>query len=92
MTLAEVVASLRERPEGSPYTVQQAAEYLGISKTTVYELLNSGQLASYRIGEGRGTIRIRPGDLAAFQREAHRGGEFESERQSVTLTDLRKLR
>ncbi|MBU0568498.1 helix-turn-helix domain-containing protein [bacterium] len=34
-------------------TVSQAAEFLGISKTTVRRLSDTGDLKSYRIGTGR---------------------------------------
>lgn len=34
-------------------TVTQAAEFLGVSKTTVRRLSNAGGLKSYRIGTGR---------------------------------------
>lgn len=35
------------------FTVSQAAEFLGVSKTTVRRLSNAGDLKSYRIGTGR---------------------------------------
>ncbi|MBU1628115.1 helix-turn-helix domain-containing protein [bacterium] len=35
------------------FTVSQAAEFLGVSKTTVRRLSNSGDLKNYRIGTGR---------------------------------------
>lgn len=34
-------------------TVSQAAEFLGVSKTTVRRLSNSGGLKSYRLGTGK---------------------------------------
>lgn len=34
-------------------TVSQAAELLGVSKTTVRRLSNSGDLKSYRLGTGK---------------------------------------
>ena len=39
-------------------TVDQAAERLNVSVKTVRNLLASGKLAHYRIGAGRGVIRI----------------------------------
>ena len=44
-------------------TVQQAAERLGVSPRTVYDLVEVGDLKCQRVGTGRGTIRIRPADL-----------------------------
>ena len=39
-------------------TVKQVAEQLAVSPTTIYDLCREGQLASVRVGCGRGTIRI----------------------------------
>jgi excisionase family DNA binding protein len=48
-----------------PYTVKQLAAALGVSGSTVYRDIESGRLEAYRIGVGKGTLRI-PQD--AFQR------------------------
>ena len=48
-----------------PYTVKQVAAALGVSGSTVYRDIESGRLEAYRIGVGKGTLRI-PND--AFQR------------------------
>ena len=39
-------------------TVDQAAERLNVSVKTVRNLIRSGKLGHYRIGTGRGVIRI----------------------------------
>ncbi len=44
-------------------TTAEAAELLGVSRTTVYELLNAGQLESIRIGRSR---RIPRAALVAY--------------------------
>jgi excisionase family DNA binding protein len=44
-------------------TVEDAALELGVSRTTVYELIRSGQLASVKVGTLR---RIRATDLATY--------------------------
>ena len=46
--------------------VRRAAEQLRLSVGAVYELCRRGLLAHYRIGIGRGAIRIRQFDLSAF--------------------------
>lgn len=48
-----------------PYTVKQVAAALGVSSSTVYRDIESGRLEAYRIGVGKGTLRIPPD---AFQR------------------------
>ncbi len=44
-------------------TTTEAADLLGVSRTTVYELLNTGQLESVRIGRAR---RIPRAALVAY--------------------------
>jgi excisionase family DNA binding protein len=39
-------------------TVAEVAEALGISTSTVYRAVESFRLESYRLGRGRGAIRI----------------------------------
>lgn len=39
-------------------TVKQAAARMEVSPGTVYQLIASGRLRCYRIGNGRGVIRI----------------------------------
>ena len=93
LTLCETLVTSRERPEGAPLTVQDAAKFLGINRVTAYKLVNSGKLPSYRIGEGRGTIRIQPSDLQAFQQEAHSAGEsVRSHSREITIADLKAHR
>lgn len=44
-------------------TVKQAADRLGVSQRTIYDLVACGRLRCQRVGVGRGTIRIQPSDL-----------------------------
>ncbi len=49
------------------YKVKEAADLLGVSVATIYLLCGQGRLAHVRVGVGgRGTIRIKADDLAAF--------------------------
>ena len=57
-------ATEAQRPR-RPYTVKQVSAALGVSGSTVYRDIESGRLEAYRIGVGKGTLRI-PHD--AFQR------------------------
>ncbi len=56
-------------PVPKALTVKQAADRLGVSARTVYDLVECGRLKCQRIGKGRGTIRIRPADLDAYSSE-----------------------
>ena len=47
-------------PAAGPLTVKQAAERLGVSPKTIYDLVEKGRLRCIRIGR---TIRIQPSDL-----------------------------
>lgn len=46
--------------------VRDAAARLEVSPATVYSLIASGKLRHYRIGNGRGAIRISEDHLAVF--------------------------
>ena len=47
-------------------TVRDAAEQLQVSAACVYRIVQSGRLPCYRIGNGRGTVRIAEEDLAEY--------------------------
>ncbi|SFI92449.1 helix-turn-helix domain-containing protein [Planctomicrobium piriforme] len=47
-------------------TVSKVAELLNVSESEVYALCRSGKLQHFRIGTGRGTIRICREDLHSF--------------------------
>ena len=60
------------------YTAKQAAQILLINVTTVYELMNTGQLPYLILGKGNGTRKIRGSDLERFietQKPAEPQGE-----------------
>lgn len=54
------------RPEQTIYTPGEAAEVLRLSRHKVYELCNSGQLRSFKIGRAR---RIAAAAIADFVAE-----------------------
>ncbi|EGL84147.1 DNA binding domain protein, excisionase family [Caldalkalibacillus thermarum TA2.A1] len=54
------------RKENRPYTPDEVAELLKISKHTVYELIKRGELAAFRVGN---KMRIEPQDLEAYKRQ-----------------------
>jgi excisionase family DNA binding protein len=51
-------------------TVKQVAARMEVSTTTVYSLIGSHKLGCYRIGSGRGTIRVSEQHLAEYLRAA----------------------
>ncbi|MFL6545382.1 MAG: helix-turn-helix domain-containing protein, partial [Candidatus Udaeobacter sp.] len=50
----------------SMLTVRQAAAQLGCSEQLVYRLVESRQLAHFRVGLGRGKIAISESDVATY--------------------------
>ena len=47
-------------------TVPETADKLKVSKSCVYQLVETGQLSCHRIGTGRGAIRISETDLQEY--------------------------
>jgi len=58
--LARCLAAI-DPPASGPLTVKQAAERMGVSPKTIYDLIDKGRLRCSRIGRA---IRIEPRDLA----------------------------
>ena len=58
----------------SLYTPAEIAERLRCSKTNVYELIGSGELAFTRIGASKKGFKIKGSDLAAFLESRKEGG------------------
>ena len=47
-------------------TVSEVADWLNVSRSLVYQLVEAKQIAACRIGNGRGAIRFRTEDIDAF--------------------------
>ena len=47
-------------------TVREVARLLRVSQNCVYELVAKGGIAAYRLGAGRGTIRIKRDHVQAY--------------------------
>lgn len=47
-------------------TVRDVATRLNLSRQCVYSLIRGGKLKAYRIGTGRGAIRVSEEDLSRF--------------------------
>jgi excisionase family DNA binding protein len=56
-------------PLGSPLKVKDVAVALGVDASTVYVAVRTGLLGSYRVGAGRGTIRIPRAALKTYAAE-----------------------
>lgn len=54
-----------------PLTVQEAAHWLKTSTSTIYEMCSTGRLKSFRIGTGRGSIRINKNALLLLEQEGN---------------------
>ncbi|MEV0533641.1 excisionase family DNA-binding protein [Kitasatospora sp. NPDC050463] len=52
------ISSLSSYASDEPLKVRQIAHALGVSDDTVYREIQDGRLPSYRVGRGRGLIRV----------------------------------
>jgi excisionase family DNA binding protein len=67
-------------------TVRQAAQQLGVSRSTVWRWIEQGRLAAFRMG-GR-TIRLRGADVAALPERIPRGLPRERARENGGGSDV----
>jgi excisionase family DNA binding protein len=54
-------------------TVREVAQRLKVSQASVYAVIAEGKLPGYRIGAGRGTIRVSVADLQSYLAECRTG-------------------
>jgi len=54
-------------PQNRPLSVQEVAEFLDISKNTVYDLIRRGELVSYRVGR---KVRVDMQDIEAYKNKS----------------------
>ena len=66
LSQSQLLAELAGYGSDEPLRVTQVARALGISNETAYREVRSGRLPSYRVGTGRGTIRIPRADFRAY--------------------------
>jgi excisionase family DNA binding protein len=52
------VPAEQQAPDSPPLQVKVIAAALRVDKATVYREIAAGRLSSYRVGSGRGTIRV----------------------------------
>jgi len=48
-------------------SVAEIVDELGVHKTTIYREIKRGNLKAYRIGTGRGTLRVPASSLAEYR-------------------------
>ena len=57
-------------PDDRVYTVPEVAALLRVNRSTIYRDVESGRIDAYRVGKGRGTVRISAAALAGYRRRA----------------------
>ena len=70
-------------------TVKQVAERLEVSTATVYSLVAGGKLRHYRVGNGRGVVRVSDEQLAEYLREAESQRCISADQPKSSLKHLR---
>jgi excisionase family DNA binding protein len=72
--------------DSSLLKVPEVAERLSVSPSTIYNLVESGKLACYRIGKGRGAIRFSEAQVLQYLE----GAKAEPEQPASTpLRDIK---
>jgi len=73
---------VREQAMPDLLTLRELSERLRISRKTAGLMLKAGKIASFRVGDGRGTWRIKRSDLENFLSGRVRGGGSGREREA----------
>lgn len=66
------------------FTIAEVAERLRVSASTVYNLVENGQLECHRIGIGRGTIRISEEQVREYLERSRAGQNY-----ALALRDIK---
>lgn len=74
------------------FTVKQVAAHLGLSISSVYELVSQGKLRALRLGPRRGAIRIRVDDLQIYLRFASADANVETRSPNAQPTRGRQFK
>lgn len=61
-----VAAAVSEPARVEPYRVPEAAKIVGVHQATLYREVRAGNCRAFRIGTGKGAIRIPPEALAEY--------------------------
>ncbi len=72
-------------------TVSDVAQWLSVSPSLVYQLVDAGKLIVYRVGNGRGAIRFRPDDVEAYLASC-RQGKLQPQCESTIRLRLKHIR
>jgi excisionase family DNA binding protein len=59
-------------PGEAVYTVAEVAAILRVHKSTIYRDVESGRIDAFRVGRGRGTVRISESAFSDYRRAACR--------------------
>jgi excisionase family DNA binding protein len=68
----------------APYTVREAAAIIGCCRATLYREIQRGRCRAYRIGEGRGTLRIKVEAFREYLRSLEANAATSAEPAAVT--------
>jgi excisionase family DNA binding protein len=64
--LLGAVKMVSKNPNVQLLTVSEVAEFLRLSRSSVYQMVERGILATYRVGFGRGAIRLSREELLRY--------------------------
>ncbi len=72
-------------------SVTEVAKWLNVSSSLVYQLVDTGKLIVYRIGNGRGTIRFLQSDVEEYLKTCRKGAH-QSRFKPTTRPKLKHIR
>lgn len=72
-------------------TVKEVAEFLRLSRSETYKLIQSKALPHYRVGPGRGAIRVKETDIQEFL-EVRRLGPRKTPAPRLPIGELKHIK
>jgi len=79
----------RTRPEGAPFTLGEAAQYLGISRGHLYKLTSKGGISFFKPSGGR--LYFTTEDLDGYLFRGRRAAGYELETQADAIVNRRRI-
>ena len=81
-----------DRTPSQLLTVGEVAEWLNVSKSLVYQLVESGMIAVHRVGNGRGAVRFSKQDVEEYLVRCRKSRRVSKDPGKTVFPSLKHIR